>query len=98
MAEVQAEAREPNEHELQVSIVSADQEVWTGIAKQIIARTLVGEIGILAGHEPVLAILAEGQVRVTLPGGEVITAQADDGFLSVDHNRVTVVARAAALV
>jgi F-type H+-transporting ATPase subunit epsilon len=98
MAEVQPEAREPNEHELQVSIVSADQEVWTGIAKQIIARTLVGEIGILAGHEPVLAILAEGQVRVTLPGGEIITAQADDGFLSVDHNRVTVVARAAALV
>ena len=98
MAQVQAEAREPNEHELQVSIVSADQEVWTGVAKQIIARTLVGEIGILAGHEPVLAILAEGQVRVTLPGGEVITAQADDGFLSVDHNRVTVVARAAALV
>jgi F-type H+-transporting ATPase subunit epsilon len=37
-------------------------------------------------------------VRVTLPGGEVVTAQADDGFLSVDHNRVTVVARAAALV
>jgi F-type H+-transporting ATPase subunit epsilon len=98
MAEVQPEAREPNEHELQVSIVSADHEVWTGVAKQIIARTLVGEIGILAGHEPVLAILAEGQVRVTLPGGEVVTAQADDGFLSVDHNRVTVVARAAALV
>jgi F-type H+-transporting ATPase subunit epsilon len=98
MAEVQPEVREPNEHELQVSIVSADHEVWTGVAKQIIARTLVGEIGILAGHEPVLAILAEGQVRVTLPGGEVVTAQADDGFLSVDHNRVTVVARAAALV
>jgi F-type H+-transporting ATPase subunit epsilon len=98
MAEVQPEAREPNEHELLVSIVSADHEVWTGVAKQIIARTLVGEIGILAGHEPVLAILAEGQVRVTLPAGDVITAQADDGFLSVDHNRVTVVARAAALV
>ena len=88
----------PGEHELAVRIVSADQEVWSGIAKQIIAKTTVGEIGILAGHEPVLAILAEGQVRVTLGSGEVITAQADDGFLSVDHNRVTVVARAAALV
>ena len=89
---------EPGEHQLAVSIVSADQEVWSGIAKQIVAKTLVGEMGILAGHEPVLAILAAGQVRVTLESGEVITAQADDGFLSVDHDRVTVVARAAALV
>jgi F-type H+-transporting ATPase subunit epsilon len=88
----------PGEHELAVSIVSADQEVWSGIARQIVAKTTVGEIGILAGHEPVLATLAEGQVRVTLASGEVVTAQADDGFLSVDHNRVTVVARAAALV
>ena len=98
MADLRAELRDPGEHELAVSIVSADQEVWSGIAKQIIAKTTVGEIGILAGHEPVLAILAEGQVRVTLVSGEVVTAQADDGFLSVDHNRVTVVARAAALV
>jgi len=89
---------EPGEHELVVSIVSADQEVWSGLAKQLIAKTTIGEIGILAGHEPVLATLAEGQVRVTLASGEVVTAQADDGFLSVDHNRVTVVARAAALV
>jgi len=98
MSDAQPRVVTPGDHELAVSIVSADQEVWTGIARQIIARTTVGEIGILAGHEPVLAILAEGQVRVTLPSGEVVTAQADDGFLSVDHNRVTVVARAAALV
>jgi F-type H+-transporting ATPase subunit epsilon len=98
MAEVQPGVLAPGEHELAVSIVSADHEVWSGIARQIIAKTSVGEIGILAGHEPVLATLAQGQVRVTLPSGEVITAQADDGFLSVDHNRVTVVARDAALV
>lgn len=98
MAEVTPGVLTPGEHELAVSIVSADHEVWSGIAKQIIAKTTVGEIGILAGHEPVLATLAEGQVRVTLASGEVVTAQADDGFLSVDHNRVTVVARDAALV
>jgi F-type H+-transporting ATPase subunit epsilon len=93
-----AELQEPGEHEISVSIVSADREVWAGVAKQLIAKTTVGEIGILAGHEPVLAILSQGQVRVTLTSGEVVAAQADDGFLSVDHNRVTVVARDAALV
>jgi F-type H+-transporting ATPase subunit epsilon len=84
--------------ELKVSIVSADQEVWSGKAKQIIARTLVGEIGILAGHEPILAILAQGEVRVTPVDGAVVTASADDGFLSVEHDTVTIVARNAELL
>jgi F-type H+-transporting ATPase subunit epsilon len=83
--------------DLTVSVVSADQEVWSGTAKQIIARTLVGQIGILAGHEPILAILAAGEVRITTTSGEVVTAQAEDGFLSVDHDNVTVVARNASL-
>lgn len=84
--------------ELKVSIVSADHEVWSGLAKQIIARTLIGEIGILPGHEPILAILGTGEVRVTAVDGQVVTASADDGFLSVEHDTVTVVARNAELV
>jgi F-type H+-transporting ATPase subunit epsilon len=83
--------------ELRVSVVSADEQVWSGTAKQVIAKTTEGEIGILAGHEPILAILAAGQVRVTTTDGSVITADAEDGFLSVEHNTVTVVARNASL-
>lgn len=83
--------------ELTVSVVSADREVWSGKAKQIIARTTEGEIGILPGHEPILAILGTGDVRVTTVDGELITASADDGFLSVEHDTVTVVARNAEL-
>ncbi|MDP1788706.1 MAG: F0F1 ATP synthase subunit epsilon [Rhodoglobus sp.] len=84
--------------ELTVSLVSADHEVWSGPAKQLIARTTEGEIGILPGHEPILAILGTGEVRVTMPDGTVVTAHADDGFLSVEHDTVTVVARNAELV
>jgi F-type H+-transporting ATPase subunit epsilon len=83
--------------ELKVSVVSADREVWSGKAKQIIARTTEGEIGILPGHEPILAILAQGEVRVTPVDGALITANADDGFLSVEHDTVTIVARNAEL-
>jgi len=82
---------------LRVDLVSADRSVWTGEAKQVIAKTVEGEIGLLAGHEPLLAILAEGEVRITLPEGERITAIAEDGFLSVENNVVTIVARKAAL-
>ncbi|OOB90356.1 F0F1 ATP synthase subunit epsilon [Rathayibacter sp. VKM Ac-2630] len=83
---------------LKVSVVSANAEVWSGEAKQLTARTVEGEIGILAGHEPLLAILATGEVRVTAVDGTRITAQADEGFLSVENDVVTVVAREAALV
>ena len=83
---------------LKVSVVSANAEVWSGEAKQLTARTVEGEIGILAGHEPLLAILATGEVRVTAADGTRVTAQADDGFLSVENDVVTVVAREAALV
>jgi F-type H+-transporting ATPase subunit epsilon len=84
--------------QLKVSVVSADRLVWSGEARQIVARTTIGEIGILRGHEPILATLAEGEVRVTLPDGSVVIARADDGFLSVEHDTVTIVARNAELV
>ncbi|MFE4952427.1 F0F1 ATP synthase subunit epsilon [Leifsonia sp. NPDC056665] len=83
---------------LTVSVVAADHEVWSGEARMVVARTVEGQIGILPGHEPLLAILAQGEVRVTLNGGESISAQADDGFLSVENNTVTIVARQAELV
>ncbi|MEJ3404558.1 F0F1 ATP synthase subunit epsilon [Rathayibacter sp. YIM 133350] len=82
---------------LTVSVVSADEQVWSGEASMVVARTVEGEIGILPGHEPLLAILASGEVRITLPGGEKITADAAEGFLSVENNTVQVVARQAAL-
>jgi len=83
---------------LKVSVVSADREVWSGEATMVVARTVEGEMGILAGHEPVLATLATGEVRLTLPGGEKLTADASEGFLSVENDTVTIVAGRADLV
>lgn len=83
---------------LNVSLVSADAEVWTGEASLVVAKTVEGEIGFMTGHEPVLAILAEGQVRITTPSGEKVTASAKDGFLSMEGSDVTIVAGHAALV
>jgi len=84
--------------DLTVSVVSADAELWTGDARQVVARTLIGQIGLLAGHEPVLGVLAEGEVRITTLDGDVIRVNAQDGFLSMQNNVVTVVAGAAELL
>jgi F-type H+-transporting ATPase subunit epsilon len=83
---------------LHVELVAADQAVWAGAAKMVIAKTVEGEIGLLPGHEPMLAILAAGEVRITLPTGEKLVASADDGFLSIEHDVLTIFARHAALV
>ncbi len=86
-----------SEKNLRVELVAADKAVWSGEAKLVVAKTVEGEIGLMPGHEPMLAILANGEVRVTKPEGEVLVVTADDGFLSVEHDVVTVVARNAAL-
>ncbi|HLU63770.1 MAG TPA: F0F1 ATP synthase subunit epsilon [Protaetiibacter sp.] len=83
---------------LNVAVVSAERELWSGEATQVIARTTEGEIGILTGHEPVLAILAPGESRVTTSDGSVVTARVEDGFLSVQGDTVTIVAGTAELV
>jgi len=77
---------------LTATVVSATAEVWSGEASMVVARTTEGEIGILAGHEPTLGVLAAGEVRITTADGQKVTAQAEDGFLSVDNNQVTIVA------
>ena len=86
-----------SEKTLRVELVAADKAVWSGEAKLVVAKTVEGEIGLMPGHEPMLAILANGEVRVTKPEGEVLVVTADHGFLSVEHDVVTVVARNASL-
>ena len=84
--------------DLTVTVVSADEQIWSGQARMVVARTKEGEIGVLAGHQPLLGVLAAGEVRITAVDGGRITAQADDGFISVENDTVTIAARAAALV
>ncbi len=80
--------------QLYVELVAADRKVWEGDAKQVSVRTVEGEMGILPGHTPLLGILVSGDVRIQSMAGQVHTATIDSGFLSVDHDRVTIVAEA----
>ena len=83
---------------LQVTVVSATAEVWSGEASMVVAKTTEGEIGILAGHEPTLGVSSAGEVRITTADGQKVTAKAEEGFLSVDNNIVTVVAGLAEII
>lgn len=80
---------------LKVEVVSADRVVWSGEAVQLIARTVEGDIGILPGHEPVLALLVPSRVAIVTAEGTQEALFVDGGFISVAHGRVSVLAHEA---
>lgn len=76
----------------EVDIVATDGKVWSGTARQVSAPAADGEIGILAGHVPVLTVLKPGEVRVFPEGGgEPQRFDVPGGFLSFDENVMTLV-------
>jgi F-type H+-transporting ATPase subunit epsilon len=76
---------------MQVEVVSADRVVWSGTSTNVIAKTTDGEIGILPGHAPVLAVLQPSAVVIFCEDGkqrEIIAV--DGGFVSVSQGRVSI--------
>jgi F-type H+-transporting ATPase subunit epsilon len=78
--------------QLQVEVVSADRLVWSGEATMVIARTTEGDVGVLPGHAPILSLLVNGVIDVQTVEGESWIAAVSSGFLSVAHNRVSILA------
>jgi len=80
--------------ELTVSIVTPERSVTTTAAEQLTAPSVLGEVGILPNHKPLLATMDEGVVGVH--GAEGVEYFAvSGGFLEVSNNRITVLAEAA---
>ena len=51
-----------------------------------------GELGVLPGRQPILALLGRGAVRVVLTDGDTKQIEVAGGFCSVNHDTVTVAA------
>ncbi len=73
-------------------IVSAENEIFQGEAKLVVATGEVGELGIAARHAPLITRLKPGKVVVTLPQGEQIDFAISGGILEVQPDVVTVLA------
>lgn len=71
-----------------VDVVSPEATVWSGEATFVVARTTEGEIGIMADHEPVMAALATGAVKIESES-EKVTIGVHGGFLQILNNQVT---------
>ena len=83
---------------MNVELVAVERRIWSGEANFVLARTTVGEIGVLPGHEPTLAQLEDtAVVRVDGTDGTSTTLAVHGGFLSITPENVTVLAEYAEL-
>src|SRR5690349_6472164 len=68
--------------ELSVELVAVERRLWSGRATMVIAQTTEGELGVLAGHEPLLSQLVEGGVvKIRTVDDETVVAAVHGGFL-----------------
>jgi len=81
---------------IQVDIVSAEGEIFTGPAAMVFLPASEGDIGVAPRHAPLLTLLKAGEVRVKTPEGEEHSFYVGGGVLEVQPKRVTVLADTAA--
>ena len=73
-----------------VDIVSAESEIFSGLAEMIFAPAIEGEVGVLPGHAPLLTRLVPGEVRVKPPNEDEQSFFVSGGLLEVQPHMVTV--------
>jgi F-type H+-transporting ATPase subunit epsilon len=81
---------------IQVEIVSAEGEIFSGPAKMVFLPAVEGDLGVAPQHAPLLTLLRAGEVRVQPPEGEEQSFWVGGGALEIQPKRVTVLADTAA--
>lgn len=75
-----------------LDIVSAEQQIFSGLAEKVIMVGALGELGILPGHVALLTPIKAGPVRVTKQGGKEEVFYISGGTLEVQPDSITILA------
>lgn len=75
---------------MHLDIVSAEKELFSGLAEIVVAPAIMGEVGIHARHTPLLTPLKPGEVRITKQGGEEESIYVSGGMMEVQPSVVTI--------
>jgi F-type H+-transporting ATPase subunit epsilon len=70
----------------QVEVLTPEGEVFNEEVEMVSTRTTLGEIGILANHEPVLATLEPTELRLYRSDTEIVRFAQSEGYLQVGGN------------
>jgi len=72
-----------------LQIITPEKTFFDGETEQIIARTTVGDVGILNGHEPYCAALSIGQIRIMIDG-KLRRAAVSGGIIKVSKEKTVI--------
>lgn len=75
-----------------VDIVSAEQEIYSGLAEMVFAPAELGEVGIAPRHAPFITKLKPGEVRVEVSDNESYPFFVSGGMIEVQPHLVTILA------
>ncbi|MFZ2452309.1 MAG: F0F1 ATP synthase subunit epsilon [Methylobacter sp.] len=75
-----------------VDIVSAEKEIFSGLAEMVFAPAELGEVGISPRHAPFITKLNPGEVRVKVTDKESYPFFISGGMLEVQPHLVTILA------
>jgi len=75
-----------------VDIVSAEKEIFSGLAEMVFAPAELGEVGISPRHAPMITKLNAGEVRVKVSDTESYPFFISGGLLEVQPHLVTILA------
>ena len=70
-----------------VEVLTPEGEVFNDEVEMISTRTTIGSIGVLANHEPVLAMLDPTELRLYKSESEVVRFAQAEGYMQVADNR-----------
>ena len=73
-------------------IVSADESIFSGLIEMVVATGSLGELGVTAGHAPLLSDLKPGPVRLIKQNVEEEIYYLSGGYLEVQPNMVSILA------
>lgn len=77
---------------IHVDIVSAEKEIFSGLAEMVFAPAEMGEVGIAPRHAPLITRLNPGEVRVKINENESQPYFISGGILEVQPHVVTILA------
>ena len=75
-----------------LDVVSAEQQMFSGLVQKIQVSGSEGELGIFPGHTPLLTAIKPGMVRIVKQHGEEEFIYLSGGVLDVQPGSVTVLA------
>jgi F-type H+-transporting ATPase subunit epsilon len=75
-----------------VDIVSAEKEIFSGLAEMVFAPAELGEVGISPRHAPLISRLKPGEVRVKVSDKEIYPFYVSGGMLEIQPHLITILA------